>query len=333
MSDAIPSPERIFDAFTAFQRTAAMRAAIDLDLFTLLAAGPATAGELAQRAKAAERGIRILCDRLVVDRFLTKADGRYALTADAATFLDRGSPAYVGAATQFMTSPDIAAAFAKLTEAVRKGGTATEGTLAPEHPVWVEFARAMQGLAAFTAELLANLLEGGAPPKKVLDVAAGHGMFGIAVARRNPNAEIVALDWGNVLAVAMENARAAGVADRIRALPGSAFDVDFGSGYDLVLVTNFLHHFDPPTCEGFLRKVRAALLPGGRAAILEFVPNDDRVTPPEAATFSLVMLATTPHGDAYTFAEYERMLRAAGFARAELHQLIPSPQQAVLAFA
>jgi cyclopropane fatty-acyl-phospholipid synthase-like methyltransferase len=98
-------------------------------------------------------------------------------------------------------------------------------------------------------------------------------------------------------------------------------------------VPNFLHHFDPPTCERFLTRVRAALRPGGRAVIVEFVPNEDRVTPPEAATFSLVMLATTPSGDAYTFAEYERMLRAAGFARAELHALAPSPQQVVVAIA
>ena len=336
MTDTMPSPARLFDAFTAFQRTAALRAAIDLELFTALGESAATAGDLARRVGAAERGVRALCDRLVVDGFLTKENGRYDLAPDAAIFLNRRSPAYVGGAALFMTSPEITAAFASLTEAVRRGGTAlgTEGTLAPENPVWVEFAHAMAGLAGFTAEILAILLEaGGPPPRKVLDVAAGHGMFGIALARRHPDAEVVALDWSNVLTVAAENAHAAGVADRFRTLPGSAFEVDLGTGYDIVLLPNFLHHFDPPTCERFLARVRAALRPGGRAVIVEFVPNEDRVTPPEAATFSLVMLATTPSGDAYTFAEYQRMLRAAGFARAELHALTPSPQQVVVATA
>jgi 2-polyprenyl-3-methyl-5-hydroxy-6-metoxy-1,4-benzoquinol methylase len=167
---------------------------------------------------------------------------------------------------------------------------------------------------------------------KVLDIAAGHGLFGIAIAKHNPNAEIVAVDWPSVLAVAQENARAAGVAARYRTRPGSAFEVDFGSDYDLVLLTNFLHHFDAPTCEKFLRKVHAALAAGGRAVTLEFIPNEDRVSPPVAAKFSLIMLSSTPSGDAYTFSEYERMFRNAGFQSSELHALPPTPSRVVLSY-
>ena len=164
----------------------------------------------------------------------------------------------------------------------------------------------------------------------VLDIAAGHGAFGIAFARRHPSVEVVAVDWPAVLAVAEDNARAAGVADRYRTVPGSAFDVDYGRGYDLVLLANFLHHFDPPTCEELLAKVRAALAEGGLAVSVEFVPNEDRVSPAPAAAFSLVMLCATPSGDAHTFAELDRMFRRAGFARSELHALPPSPEHAII---
>jgi O-methyltransferase domain len=99
-----------------------------------------------------------------------------------------------------------------------------------------------------------------------------------------------------------------------------------------VLLTNFLHHFDPPTCETLLRKVRAALKDGGRALTLEFVPDDDRITPPVPAAFSLTMLAGTPGGDAYTYAELERMLSNAGFARSELRTLPASPQKLVVSY-
>src|SRR6185503_6104382 len=211
----------------------------------------------------------------------------------ASMFLDRHSGAYVGSAITFLTNPTIVEAFARLTAAVRRGGTALEqdGTVAADATVWIDFARAMKGLAGFTAELVAGLLEVEAAnrPLKVLDVAAGHGMFGIAIARRQPRAEVTALDWAGVLAVAKENARAAEVADRVHLLPGDAFTTDLGSGYDLVLLPNFL------------RRVRAALAPGGRVAVVEFIPNDDRVSPPDAATFALVMLATTPAGDAFTY--------------------------------
>jgi ubiquinone/menaquinone biosynthesis C-methylase UbiE len=167
--------------------------------------------------------------------------------------------------------------------------------------------------------------------ERVLDIAAGLGLFGIAVALANPNATVIAQDWENVLAVARENAEKSGVANRLRLLSGSAFEVDFGAGLDLVLMPNFLHHFDPATCVALLRKVHDALVPGGRVAIVEFVPDESRVTPAIPAAFSLKMLAHTPGGDAYTYAELDRMCRDAGFTATEVKPLPPMPQSLVLA--
>ena len=90
-----------------------------------------------------------------------------------------------------------------------------------------------------------------------------------------------------------------------------------------MLVTNFLHHFDEATCIGFLRKARAAMVPGGRLVTLEFIPNEDRVSPPRTAAFSLNMLLQTPAGDAYTESDLSRMLNAAGFGA---HNVVPVPQ-------
>jgi hypothetical protein len=315
---------RIFDAFTGYQRTAAMKAAIDLDLFTAIGSGATTLPELAARCGAAERGVRALANRLVVDGFLTKDGERYGLSTDAAIFLDRSSPACVGSMINFLTAPMIRGAFDVLTEAVRRGGTAVDaqGSLAPDHPVWVEFARAMAPGARMTAEVVAALLATDGPLRgSVLDIAAGHGLYGITLARHNPDVRDIA------------NAREAEVSDRFTPRPGSAFDVDWGTGHAVVLLTNFLHHFDPKECETLLRRTRAALAPGGRAVVVEFVPDESRVSPPEAAVFSLTMLASTPAGDAYTFAEYERMFGAAGFSGVSLHQLAPTPQQALLATA
>jgi len=84
------------------------------------------------------------------------------------------------------------------------------------------------------------------------------------------------------------------------------------------------------TCETLLRKVHAALVDGGRAVTVEFVPNEDRISPPPSAMFSLVMLGSTPSGDAYTFGEFEKMFADAGFSRSELHQLPPTPQQVII---
>ena len=327
-----PSPALLFETFNGYQRTQAIKAAIELEVFTAIAEGKSTAKAIAERCRASERGTRILCDYLTIIGFLTKEGANYSLTIDSAAFLDKRSPAYMGSVIGFILSPHIMDNFDHLTEAVRKGGCAgeTEG-LAPEHPMWVDFARSMQPMMAMPAQLLAQLVDPTRDKKlRVLDIAAGHGLYGIAFAKQNPQVEVTAVDWPNVLEVAKENAEAAGVADRYQTKPGSAFEVDYGTGYDVVLLTNFLHHFDKPTDETLLRKVYAAVADGGRAAVLEFVPNEDRVTPPMAAAFAMQMLGGTPSGDAYTFAEYQQMFTQAGFARSEMHDLPPSVERAII---
>jgi 2-polyprenyl-3-methyl-5-hydroxy-6-metoxy-1,4-benzoquinol methylase len=309
---------------------------VELDLFTAIAEGKKTPQQLAARIQASEKGTRVLCDFLVIIGFLTKAGNEYGLTSDSSLFLDRKSPAYLGSITEFLSKVgQETGAFNDLAAVVRKGGTviSDEGTVSPDNPIWVNFAQTMAPLMFRPSDLIAKMIGSDSGQKwKVLDIAAGHGLFGIAIAKHNPNAAIVALDWAAVLEVAKENAQKAGVANRHSTLPGSAFDVDFGSGYDVVLITNFLHHFDVPTNETLLRKVYAALAPGGRAVTLEFVPNEDRVSPATEASFSMMMLGTTAHGDAYTFAEYDRMFRNTGFARSEMHELSPLPQRVIVSY-
>lgn len=328
-----PSPALFFQTMNAHQRTEALKAGIELDLFTAIAEGSTTAGEIAKRCQTSEKGMRVLCDFLTIMEFLTKQNDRYGLTLDSSVFLDKRSPAYLGGAIEFMCSPMLTDGAKYIAEAVRRGGTVMEndGTIGPENPVWVKFARGMAPLMFMPAQLIAKLVDPNADRElKILDVAAGHGLFGIAFASANKQVEVTATDWKAVLEVAKENAARAGVADRYSTIDGSAFDVEFGTGYDLVLLTNFLHHFDPPTCETLLRKVHAALADGGRAVTLEFVPNEDRVTPPDAAAFSMMMLTSTPSGDAYTFAELEKMFANAGFSRSEIHALPPTIQQVVI---
>jgi len=329
-----PSPAIVFDTLNGYLRTAALRGAIELDLFTAIAEGNSTPAAIARRIHAAEKGTRVLCDYLTVIGLLTKHTASYTLTPEAATFLNRNSPAYIGTATGFLSMPEMTAHFSDIASVVRKGGVLNQaGTTAPDHPVWVEFARSMAPVLRMPSELLAQMLLTEFPAEcRVLDLAAGHGLFGVAVARHNPKAHVVAVDWAPVLAVASENAEKAGVASRHATLPGSAFDVDFGGGYDIVLLTNFISHFDVQKNETLLRKLHTALNPGGVAITLAFIPNEDRVSPPLDATFALIMLGTTPAGDAYTFPEYERMFRNSGFARSELRFLSPTPQRVIVSY-
>jgi precorrin-6B methylase 2 len=328
-----PSPERIFNTLNAYEETAALKTAIELDIFTAIGEGANTAATLAAKIGAAERGTRILCDFMTIQGFLTKTGNRYALTQESAVFLDRRSPACLGSMSQFLGNEWGKQNFEALTQAVRKGGTASQtgDNTKPHDDVWVLFARSMAPLTKPAAEFIASLVQAGeGKPCKVLDIAAGHGMYGVTIAEKNPRAEIVACDWPKVLEVAQENARKAGVADRYTVRPGSAFEADFGTGYDYVLLTNIFHHFDVPTCEQLMRRVHDALKSAGKAVTLEFVPNEDRVSPPTAARFAMIMLANTDAGDAYTFSEYEKMFRNTGFGRTTLHPVPDMPQQVLV---
>jgi SAM-dependent methyltransferase len=329
-----PSPALVFDTLFAYQRTAALRAAIELDLFRLVGEGPGDAASIARRASASERGIRILCDFLTVIGLLTKSDGKYQNTVSSAIFLDSRSSASMASTARFLANPMVQEPFGRLAEIVRSGRTVLpgQGSVEPENPAWVEFAHSMAPMMGpMAGPLAAIVLAGRTGPVAVLDIAAGHGLFGIEVAKQNPAARVVAVDWAAVLEVASQNAKKAGVHDRFETRAGSAFDVDYGGPYDVALLTNFLHHFDPPTCVVLLKKVRAALKPGGSVAALEFVPNPDRVSPPMAASFSLTMLATTPAGDAYTLAELEAMYGAAGFVDVVGHAIPTGPHTVVVA--
>jgi ubiquinone/menaquinone biosynthesis C-methylase UbiE len=332
-TNARPTPERIFNTLNAYQQTLALRAAIDLDIFTAIAEGTDTASAIAGKVGAAERGVRILCNYLTIVGLLTKQNDRYNLSQDAAIFLNKRSPAYLGSISQFLTNDDTMRTFGGLTSAVKKGGTAAKHghNTEPNDERWVTFAKAMAPITVPSAQFIAQITgmpKGGAC--EVLDIAAGHGMYGITMAKHNPAAKITALDWPNVLQVARENAEKAGVADRYKTRPGSAFDADFDGPYDYILLTNIFHHFDHGTCEKLMKRVHAALKPGGHAVTLEFVPNDDRISPATPAMFSLVMLAMTDCGDAYTFAEYDKMFRNSGFSKSTLHQIPDMPQQVLI---
>ena len=277
-----PTPEHIFNTLIAYQQTYALRAAIELDIFSAIADGATELASLAKKTGSVERGIQSLCNYLTVLGFLTKQGEQYALSQESSIFLNRRSPAYMGSISTFLTNDHMVGLFGKLTDAVKKGGTvAAQGNnQQPNDEMWVTFAQSMAPITVPAATFIAQLTS--MPQAKtcqVLDIAAGHGMYGITMARKNPNAQITALDWPNVLEVAKENAKSAGVGERFKTKGGSAFETDLGTGYDYVLLTNIFHHFDQPTCEKLMKRVHAALKPGGQAITLEFVPNDDRVSP------------------------------------------------------
>jgi ubiquinone/menaquinone biosynthesis C-methylase UbiE len=152
-------------------------------------------------------------------------------------------------------------------------------------------------------------------PVSVLDLAAGSGVWGIALAEQSPLVRIAAVDWPEVLKVTKRVARRHGVADRLTTIPGDLLRVDFGQEHSVATLGHILHSEGRERSRRLLRKTFAALAPGGTIAIAEFVPNDDRTGPPTPLLFGVNMLVNTEEGDVFTFAEMSKWLREAGFEK------------------
>lgn len=330
MNDSSENP--VFQIVNSYQRTAALIAAVKLDLFTAIGSKTMSLDELVSKTAASDRGLRILCDYLTVIGLLNKQGLRYSLTHIAKTFLDESSPLAMGQIVDFVAAPEILDLFLNDPASyVRRGGSDGLANVSPDHPVWVRFAKAAVPFARATAKrVAAHVTTFPDPPYTVLDIAAGHGLFGIELAKSFPEALVTAIDWAGVLAVARANAEAAGVVDRFRMVAGNALEMDWGGDFDLILLANFLHHFDFDTCSTLLRKVRASMVPGGRALGIDLVPNEDRVSPPTQAMFAFWMLATTPGGDAYTASELNEMARNAGFQGVRVLSLAPTPESLIV---
>lgn len=312
------SPEPLVQMHWAFAGTRVLTAAVQLHVFSYLAAGNATPKEVARAAEANERGIRMLLNALVGFQLLTKAGDRYELTPLASQYLVRESPSYLGG---LIDNEDVLEPWQHLTEVIRTG--------TPFHRVenqqtadqfFPRLVRALHVMNGEPARRAAEVLCGanGRPGMRVLDVACGSGVWGIAVADADPRACITAQDYPRMLDLTREFLNRHGVADRYDFLPGDLKQIDLGGHqFDLALLGNIVHSEGEQSSRDLFKRLFRAMRSRGRIAIMDMIPNDDRTGPVFTLLFALNMLVHTEAGDTYTLREYTAWLKEAGFRRIE----------------
>ena len=310
------SPQRILATLQAYRVAAVVNTAIELELFTRIAHGNDTVNKLAGELDVPVRGIRLVCD-LLADAGLIIKDGEgLQLAPDAAMFLDKRSPAYLGESTGKLYTAPLLHGFEQLTEFVRGRKSEEATTILPD---WYDIGRGLTDQdEAVTAFVDAVLFPGG--PFKILDVGAGNGAYGIALAARYPEAIIVAADRPAELKIAQDNAVRARLRTRFQNIPGDFLAMPFGMDYDAAILAGHLNQLEPAQIELLMKRIRDALKKTGRLTILEFLSPDD----PEYAGFSLTMLTATRRGGAYSVAEVQDLLRSSGFGAIESRPLPPA---------
>jgi len=326
------TPERIMQFAWGYGPTLVIEAAVRHGIFDLLDKGPLTAVQVATRTGASQRGINAILDVLVSLNLLRRTGNRFALTAESAAFLVSTKPAYYGIFFRHV-SDQIIPSWLQLSKIVRTGRPATKVNAQKDGAeFFASFVESLFPLSFAAATALGRHLgiSKTSAPTSVLDIGAGSGVWGIAIAKQSPHVRIHAVDWPQVLKVTRRVARKHGLEKRLSTSPGDFFDADFGKGHHVATIGHILHSEGRERSRRLLKKIHTALAPGGTVAIQEFIPNDQRTGPPNALIFAVNMLVNTEAGDTFTFAEMSQWLRRAGFQKPRLLD-VPSVSPLVLA--
>ena len=313
------NPEFIHQIMYSFAPSRVLFAAVRLAMFSAIAAGKHTAGQIARKTKCDERGTRMLLDALVACKLLNKKIGErsteYHLTKLAAKFLIPQSPDYIGDMIEHDT---MWAAWHHLPASVQSGQPVQRVN---DEAVRVHFfpalVRSLHIITREPARRTAQILLAGRRRKglRVLDVACGSGVWGIAIAEQYQEARVTAQDFESTLCETRTYVERHGLSGRFDYLPGDMNQVDFGCGkYDVVVLGHILHIEGEKSSRSLLKRVSRALRPGGRVIIAEMVPNDRRTGPQFPVFFALNMLLNTAIGDTYSLSEYRQWLKSAGMS-------------------
>jgi SAM-dependent methyltransferase len=303
------TPESIRRVATGFQASRILLTAIELRLFSVIGGDAPTSADVAARVTGDPGATDRLLNALCAIGLLWKRAGRFRNTSASARYLVDTSPDYVAGLGH---TAGLWRTWSGLTEAVRAGKPTPRPPISDHGDTWVEpFIAAMHYRAAQQAPKVAELL-GLDGVRRVLDVGGGSGAFAMAMARKQPGLSAVVFDLPAVVPLTTKYIADAGLASRVATAVGDYLKDPLPGGFDLVLLSAVVHSNAPAENAALLRSCAAALNPGGRVALLDWVMEEDRVAPFQGAFFSINMLVGTEHGDTFTEAEIRGWMSGAG---------------------
>jgi len=288
---------------------------IECGIFDALKDGPKTKAEIAQTCSVALRSAGAILNALVGLEWLKKNGESYSLTSESAALLVKGSPAYHGGMLRHIVGR-LLPAWQSLDTTMRTGKPAMPLNIEGEGGgCFRDFVGALYSANAPAAQTLARELLSVRSQTRidVLDIAAGSGVWGIALALASPNVHVIAVDWEQVIPVTRQTAAKMGVEDRFRFVGGDVHKADFGSGYDLAILGHILHTQGAVLARALVRKTFEALSPGGTVVVGEVLVNNERTGPVAPLIFAVNMLVTTDEGDTFSMDEITEWLQECGF--------------------
>ncbi len=327
------TPERLMELSFAYAPPLIISAGVSNQVFDSLEDGAKTAEQVAEKTGASERALRILMNALAGLNLLKKdRQGKYSLTPESAAFLLSKNP---GTHAGFFgtIAPQIISRWLRLSDIVREGrpvvavNQETEGT-----EFFSQLVENIIPLSYPPAQKLADHLKVAKTKNDIraLDLAAGSGIWGIALAQKSPGLRVTAVDWAGMIPTTKRITQKFGVGDRFNYVEGDILEANFGSGYDIATLGHILHSEGEDRSRQLLAKTFRALKSGGTIAIAEWLVNDHRTKPLPSLMFAVQMLVNTEKGDTFSFNEIKNWLEEAGFKKVRKVEA-PGPSPLILA--
>ena len=327
------TPERLQQFGFAYAPPLIISAAVNNKVFDTLQSGAKTVEQIKKETGASHRGLRAIMDALVGLELLKKdRHAKYSLTPESKAFLISEKP---GTLAGFFGSilPVMVSRWLRLTDIVRDGRSVvavnqeTEGT-----EFFSKLVETIIPMSYAGAQKLADHLRVAKAKDvlRVIDLAAGSGVWGIAFAQNSPRHRVTAVDWAGMIPTTKRITERFGVRDRFEFIEGDLLKANFGNGYDVATLGHILHSEGEERSRQLLKKVFRALKSGGTIAIAEWLVNDERTKPLPSLMFSVQMLVNTEKGDTFSFNEIKHWLEEAGFKKVRKLEA-PGPSPLILA--
>jgi len=327
------TPDRLMQLVWGYAPPLILEAAIRHRIFDVLDDGAKTVEEVEEATGASTRGLTALMNALVGLDFLSKdALGRYALTAESAAFLVSTKPSFQGGMI-LHSSEQLIPKWLRLNEIVATGRPAE--AVNQERvggDFFHKFVEDIYPMSYGSAQKLAGVLDldGSGQPVSVLDLAAGSGVWGIALAQKSQRVHVTAVDWPEVIPVTRKTVARLGLMKRFQFVAGDLLAADFGCNHAVATLGHILHSEGEERSRALLHRTFDALAPGGTIAVAEFLVNDERTEPLAGLLFAVNMLVNTDNGDTYSFREISAWLGEAGFVNSRTLEA-PGPSPLILA--
>ncbi|MCK0177581.1 class I SAM-dependent methyltransferase [Mycolicibacterium sp. F2034L] len=319
-------PTAAAEAWGGMALSAVVIAAVRTGMTARLAGRPATAEELAADLDLDPVPTRLLLDCLRSGGHVTVRSGRYRLTRSSRRWLDPGSPLSV--AQYVAGTADYWDWWSRLDEVTRTGRPAGHHDAPPGDPYWRRYIGGQLELARLSAGEVAAKLRLRGEPRTLLDIGGGHGWYSAQLCRRHPQLTATVLDLPGSAAVGRDIISGAGMADRVAHREGDATVDDLGSGYDVVLCFNLLHHLTVEQTVALFARIHSALTPGGTLAVMDAFAEPGRRTSAQANVLG-VFVYLSSGSQIHPPARLHDWLQQAGFGAPRRIPILRIPGQAM----